>query len=118
MQEGLNPIITKWLNVPDRCLKRCEDKEDEISDVEIFGSDGRRFIQYKKAKRPLSGGRCKRLCLKEDKHEHYCRCVVHYLRDEDKENNLNVEIMEKTDNGVEPRQKSHVPGKVSENMDK
>ena len=34
MQEGLNPIITKWLEVSERCLKRCEDNEDEITDAE------------------------------------------------------------------------------------
>jgi hypothetical protein len=42
--------------------------------------------------------------MKENKHENYCRCVVHYLKDEDKENKLKIEIMEKTDKGIEPRQ--------------
>ena len=44
------------------------------------------------------------LCMKENNHENDCRCVVHYLRDEDKENKLKVEFVEKTERGSEPQQ--------------
>ena len=105
MHQGLNPIVTKWLEVSERCLKRCEDDEDEVTDVETASDqNGKRYLRYRKVRRTIPGNRFKRLCLKENKHEHYCCCVVHYLKDEDKANKLKIEIMEKTENGIEPRQ--------------
>jgi hypothetical protein len=91
----MDPALRKWLDLEERCLKKCEDCQDDLTDVDDTAHEGKLIIKYREAKRTEPRGRCNKYCVDERCHTKRCRCILHYLKEEDPNNTLGIEMVEK-----------------------